>query len=127
MLSTGRLGKPSVTGDRQRHPRIGRRSASCVRTRVADLPSNGNGGKRHVADQCPVANARARRMVDLKTNRGGPMQPIDVRKLECLRRFRFLRAAYLGTPAETSSAHRRHGASGDDGADRGDSHCDPRA
>ena len=74
---------------------------------AADLPSNGNDRARYVADQCPVAGARARRMVEVNPNdHGGAMQPIDVRKLEALRRFRLLRAAYFGSPTETSSANR---------------------
>ena len=34
------------------------------------------------------------------------MQPIDVRELEARRRLRLLRAAYLGSPIETSSTNR---------------------
>ena len=101
--------------------------ATGVLTRIADLPSNGNDGKRHIADQCPVTNTRARRMVELKpTDRGGSMQPIDFRELEALRRFRLLRAAYFGSPVETSSTDRSHRAN-DDRTDRRVTHCDPRA
>ena len=47
------------------------------------------------------------------------MQPIDIRKLEGLRRFWLLRAAYLGTPIKTSSSDRVHAASGDGTDGRG--------
>jgi hypothetical protein len=54
------------------------------------------------------------------------MQPIDVRKLEALRRFKLLRRAYRGSPIETSAADGgRHGAPAACRTDRRGTRSDP--
>jgi len=96
--------------------------------RLAPLPEDGSSSGLNVADRCHVVDTPTRRKVDMQTpDRGGTMQPIDVRKLEARRRFRSLRANYFGPPIGTSATERGRGAGGDHAAHRsGRREPDPR-